>query len=326
MKKCCLLIALALLLGCLPGALGEAGVTPGDHVHFGRYEFDGNPENGPEPLEWRVLAVEGDQALLITAYIIDGHAIDDAQYTQKTKPWPQSPIRKWLNGEFMDLAFSPEEKAAILTVTNKTEKNPDYNTGKVADSKDQVFYLSLAEAEKYFADDNDRMVRVTPYGASLCIVPCGTISMYHSFMPLRNYGARHNLYASTKPDGMIMTYGMMLTYVRDHPVRPAIRVKADVLTPLPPAITVLGLGQQLHWTPLASAASYQYEIADSRGQILSSGRDILQDFAQVNFYQKNEGEEYTVSVTALDGAGNILCRESVRAVWNAESMNWQFFE
>lgn len=45
-------------------ASGSAGV--GSTVALGSYEQDGDTSDGAEPIEWRVLAVEGGRALLIS--------------------------------------------------------------------------------------------------------------------------------------------------------------------------------------------------------------------------------------------------------------------
>ena len=40
-------------------------------VTFGRYEQDGNEENGPEEIEWIVLDVKDGRSLLISRYALD---------------------------------------------------------------------------------------------------------------------------------------------------------------------------------------------------------------------------------------------------------------
>ena len=70
MKKIlCVLLILMLVLPLSTSAetnAPEAGAV----VVFGRYEQDGNPDNGPEPLQWLVLEANEDTLLLITQYEI----------------------------------------------------------------------------------------------------------------------------------------------------------------------------------------------------------------------------------------------------------------
>ena len=47
-----------------------ADVKKGDIVTFGTYEQDDLTRNGAEPIEWIVLAVEGDQALLLSRCVL----------------------------------------------------------------------------------------------------------------------------------------------------------------------------------------------------------------------------------------------------------------
>ncbi len=42
-----------------------------DMIQFGRYEQDGNPSNGPEPIEWYVIGEDEGKILLISARVLD---------------------------------------------------------------------------------------------------------------------------------------------------------------------------------------------------------------------------------------------------------------
>ena len=50
--------------------LGQTGEEP-ETVLFGSYEQDGDAANGKEPIEWLVLARDGDKALLLSKYALD---------------------------------------------------------------------------------------------------------------------------------------------------------------------------------------------------------------------------------------------------------------
>ena len=148
-----------------PAELPEA-MAPGDVITFGRYEQDGNPENGPEPVEWEVLAAEGGHTLLISRYALDAHPFHD-QWLRVT--WENSGMRKWLNGTFYQTAFDPAEQARILTVTNTNPDNPTTGMPGGKDTRDRVFLLSIDEAERFFPSDESRQCRATAYAKTQAV-------------------------------------------------------------------------------------------------------------------------------------------------------------
>ena len=127
------------------------GASVGEYVYFGSYEQDNNKDNGAEAIYWRVLAIEGDRVLLISDC-----ALDSKRYHETDEPvtWETCDLRQWLNTEFLHSAFSKEEKAFIPTVTVTPDPNPDtrYETEQGNETLDQVFLLSMAEAERYLND------------------------------------------------------------------------------------------------------------------------------------------------------------------------------
>ena len=132
----------------------------GSYVTFGAYEQDNNNSNGKEDVEWLVLAKEGNKVLVISKY-----ALDCQQYnTSDTNvTWETCSLRKWLNGTFINNAFSAEEQAMIPTVTVSDDKEPDYSTDPGNATQDKVFLLSIAEAYKYFTSDETRKCAPTDY-------------------------------------------------------------------------------------------------------------------------------------------------------------------
>ena len=73
---------------------------------FGSYEQDNN-KSRKEPIEWRVLKVNGDLALVISEKILDCRPYNE---TRTAVTWETSSIRKWLNGTFLNAAFTEAEK------------------------------------------------------------------------------------------------------------------------------------------------------------------------------------------------------------------------
>ena len=152
-KKCGLILFLILTLFAACCALAEVKV--GDMLTFGQYEQDNEEADGKEPIEWRVLAVSGNEAQLISAYALDAQPYNT---TYKRASWVNSSLRAWLNSDFYNDAFSDAEKAAIVTksVVNRKEEN----------TADAVTLLSCDEAKQLFADHPDRMAQPTEYAAA----------------------------------------------------------------------------------------------------------------------------------------------------------------
>ena len=142
----------------------DASVTVGDHVVFGSYEQDGDTSNGEEAIEWLVLDKQDDKILVISKYGLDCQPYNTSH---EDGIWENSPLRIWLNNEFMSNAFSPEEQAMIPTVTVPADKNSwNYNIDPGNATQDKVFILSIVEAEKYLPGDENRMCYSTNYAIS----------------------------------------------------------------------------------------------------------------------------------------------------------------
>lgn len=135
----------------------------GDIVYFGTYEQDNDTTNGKEDIEWLVLAKENNRIL-----VVSDKALDCKPYNQSQDyvTWETCSLRKWLNNDFINAAFTAEERAKIPTVTVSADKNPEYNTNPGNATKDKVFLLSIVEAEKYFTSDEARRCVPTEYAIS----------------------------------------------------------------------------------------------------------------------------------------------------------------
>jgi len=118
----------------------------GDILTYGSYEQDGNAENGPEPIEWIVLASEGDKRLLLSRHTLDHQAYhtEDANIT-----WEEAAVRKWLNEEFFNTAFGAGERGRVSRVTLQTAGDPENGISGGNDTVDRVFFLSVEEFEEY---------------------------------------------------------------------------------------------------------------------------------------------------------------------------------
>ena len=114
---------------------------------FGRYEQDNDLENGPESIKWIVLDRREDAVLLISADVLD--IINP--YIKGSDTWEDGGLRKWLNEDFYQVAFTEDEKDKIcLTRVAGETSAPIYNPGN--DTVDKVFALDVSELSEYMED------------------------------------------------------------------------------------------------------------------------------------------------------------------------------
>ena len=134
----------------------EAQFTVGNYVTFGEYPQTTAGED-MTPIEWLVLARDGNKALLISRYWLDAQPYN-TDHTSVT--WETCTLRTWLNVTFYNKAFSSDEQAAILTTSVDNGKNQGYSKWSTSGSnntEDKVFLLSYAEANKYFGVTYDNI-------------------------------------------------------------------------------------------------------------------------------------------------------------------------
>ena len=115
-----------------------------------------------DPIVWRVLDVDGDTALLFSDKVLDSVPYD-TEYQDVF--WEDCDVRAWLNGDstelseltdyygpesFFDLAFSEEEKEAVVLSEVPNSDNHYFGTACGSGTHDHVFILS---EEEVFSSD-----------------------------------------------------------------------------------------------------------------------------------------------------------------------------
>ena len=146
-------------------AARDAKYSVGNYVTFGHYPQTSGG-NDSTPIEWLVLARDGNRALLISRYTLDAKPYNTS-YTDIT--WEKCTLRTWLNGNFLNAAFSTNEQRGILTTTvdnSKEQGYSGYNTNGGNNTQDKLFLLSYSEAWNYFKSDNARISTPTKYAKS----------------------------------------------------------------------------------------------------------------------------------------------------------------
>lgn len=143
-------------------AIPLPSVNVGDYITFGVYEQDNDLSNGSEPIEWRVLEVSDGSALLISRYNLEVMSYHTTSAVGHLT-WDRSNLRVYLNGYFYQNAFSESERHSIITSSVPSSSNPVFETDGGQDTEDNVFILSLEEAQLYFDSDSDRLAFNTEY-------------------------------------------------------------------------------------------------------------------------------------------------------------------
>lgn len=121
-----------------------------DYIWFGNYwqndtNGDGvaNEQDIKEPILWKVLSVNGNDAFLLSQKILNIKPYNDEDVYCT---WETCTLRTWLNNEFYDAAFSNDEKKAIKNTHVKNDNNPLYETNGGNDTYDHIYLLSFSEA------------------------------------------------------------------------------------------------------------------------------------------------------------------------------------
>lgn len=192
----------------------------GETFIFGRYEQDNDPNNGMEPIEWRVLAIEDNAALLISEYNLDAMAYDEKTYNSAIT-WEACSLRRWLNDNFLSTAFTKEEQGSILLSAIKNENNSYYGTDGGSDTEDRIFLLSIAETEKYFPVYGAGKAISTAYArahGAYIVDASGTTGWW-----LRSPGFHTDSVAAMTPGGQLGYIGFF-AWAPNVALRPALRL------------------------------------------------------------------------------------------------------
>lgn len=132
----------------------------GRHIVFGHYpqKIDSTEDS---PIEWVVLDIRNNEALLLSLYGLDIQPYDkthDYYHRSFMVFWETSTIRAWLNSDFFNRAFSDDEKCAVVLSDVDNSNAQHYYTTffytvySANNTKDHVFLLSFREATEYLGD------------------------------------------------------------------------------------------------------------------------------------------------------------------------------
>lgn len=163
-KHWALILVCALIVGILPignvssalaedgelknPTIDENGVTTWDCVWFGSYLQSDTNQDGTvdekdnrEPIKWRVLSVEGNDAFLMADRNLDMQKFDEDGRNDSIT-WENCALRTWLNDTFLNKAFTETEQSAIIKTT------VDTTGSQLITTEDNVYLLAYDEVRK----------------------------------------------------------------------------------------------------------------------------------------------------------------------------------
>ncbi len=190
----------------------------GDIVLFGEYApYDGTEGTERQTLRWRVLDEQGDQMLLLSEDVLFGCVMDNGNDDGPTD-WSDCSFRTWHLRDFVDQAFSPEEREKIII-----SKIP--NTGG-KETEDDVFLLSVEEIEYYLSTPEERIAQGTASAMIRGWLQTNPEGM--AYWWTRSQGEEKGYFAYVRPDGQIDEDGEWETY-SFYGIRPAMWVQASAM-------------------------------------------------------------------------------------------------
>lgn len=254
-------------------ASGSQELTVWDCVWFGNYwQEDTNGDgvadqnDAKQPIKWRVLSVDGDDAFLLADKNLDCRPYN---VTDRGVTWETCTMRSWLNGygleeniegrdyssnnSFLANAFSAEEQSAIQ-ITNVVN-NDVHDAEGGNDTQDKVYLLSLDEVTNPVyrfspnVDQKDENRRTENTGYARAQGADGVDG--RGYWWLRSPGITSNYAASVYYSGHVRRYGI-LVHSDDVVVRPALHLNLSSTSSWSYAGKVYWTGEEPQMSPTST--------------------------------------------------------------------------
>lgn len=117
----------------------------GNTVTFGAYQG--------KPIRWRVADTSGKMRMLIAEDVVLELPYNDLRVDVY---WQTTTLRKWLNKEFLQEAFTAEQRLLIINTRRTNEANEQFFTNGGLPTMDKVFIPSKRELDRYLPETKDR--------------------------------------------------------------------------------------------------------------------------------------------------------------------------
>ena len=119
---------------------------PGCTVTFGSFEG--------KPILWRIVDQRGKMRLLLAEEIVTRRCYH--RTTLEDATWSDCSLRRWLNKDFLESAFTPLERMKIVPNKLRNLRNRKFYTQGGPDTMDRVHIPGVEEIERYMPEQSSR--------------------------------------------------------------------------------------------------------------------------------------------------------------------------
>lgn len=106
-----------------------------------------------KPIRWRIVDANGKMRMLLSEEILTFKAFNELRVDTN---WQSCTLRKWLNREFLNEAFTTTERLSIISTKRTNEPSSVFYTNCGPTTTDKAFVLSHDELDRYLPDQADR--------------------------------------------------------------------------------------------------------------------------------------------------------------------------
>lgn len=121
--------------------------SDGNKVSFGNYK--------DRALVWTVLCTDGPRCLLLADAPVEYMYFHQER---DNTPWSTCALRRWLNKQFLEEAFSLQERMNILLMPHQNNTDPRWHDENGPDTRDKAFVFNLKELDEYLPRLEDRAI------------------------------------------------------------------------------------------------------------------------------------------------------------------------
>ena len=300
------------------GTAANIGGGQADNIYFGNYFQSSSTTK--EPVKWRVLSNSDGKLFLLSDQNLD---VKPYNSSSTGITWEKSTIRSWLNGyaasennsgtdyssnNFIDAAFSSDEQVAIADTYVYNKNDPSYSTSGGEDTTDQIFLLSIEEANNssYFPNgSNSRKSTNTAYVASYSgMLGAGKADYWW----LRSPGGDDD-YAAFVDDGGVVFNNGYIVGNRNTAVRPAFNLNLNSVlftsaaaggksaSGMDSGLTAVGGYDGNEWKLTLLDSSRNFSVTEET----ASGKPG--DTITLNYTGASTGDNENISVILADDSG-----------------------
>jgi len=173
-------------------SLFTSEIQVGDRFAFGRYAPEGETEKSP--ISWTVLAIEPERMLVLSEKILD---MQPYHSSQEIIRWEDCDLRRWLNDNFLNSAFSESEQAQIWIPEQLEDPMGDllwrlFGMETVtAAIQDRIFLLNGTDLDTYYPHEGLFYTGISTVGTEAVERTAGSELCWWLRSSMREYPMAH---------------------------------------------------------------------------------------------------------------------------------------